>query len=271
MRLQLQVAESSSVVGPFFWWGFWRDPADAENEFLRKLVVIRCQGRCRNADVSVCVEVVHRKSDVRWKGTSRGWDMALSYSFRTRITSGYIRGTSSAGIEAMMESLAACAQPVCHPLLLPVLMLGADLSPKTENNQRQIRDTLRSLESAVGGGRYNMAPAEGYGPETDIKLDEINRELADLQCRAMWKRPQAWQGAVKRLNDATRRFWEKLPEEDRKIPGLENLQAIIQARLDFSAVRLDGLESYIQVSLERLNIQREVVSRIFFLFTPNYR
>lgn len=202
-------------------------------------------------------ELVFRKSDVRWKGTSRGWEMALSYSFRTGITSGYVRGTSSAGIEALMEPLATCARLACHPFLLPVLMLGADLSPKTENNQRQIRDTLRSLESAVDGGRYNMAPAEGYGSETDIKLDQINRELADLQCRVMWKRPQVWQGTVGRLDDATRRFWDRL--SNKKVRNLEGLHATLQERLDFTAVRLAGLESYTQVSLERLNIQRQVV------------
>lgn len=187
--------------------------------------------------------------------------MALSYSFRTKITSGYIRGTKSAGIGGTMESLSACAKRTLHPLLLPLLMLEAGLSPATEINQRQIRDRLRDLESAMGGDRYNMAPAEGYGPETDIMLDKINRELADLQCKVMWKRPQVWRGAVTRLNDAADRFWERLPDEDRKIQGLEDLQATIQRRLSFASVRLDGLESYIQVSLERLNIQREVVSQ----------
>jgi len=240
MNLPLQVAESSSVVGPFFWWALCRAPADHEKEFL---------------------QIVFRKSDVRWKGTSRGWEMALSYSFQTKLTCGYIRGTKSAGIAEILELLSECAKQALHPLLLPLLMLEAGLAPTTENNQRKIRDRLRDLESAMGGERYNMAPAEGYGPETDIRLDEINRELADLQCKVMWKRPQVWKGAVGRLNDATERFWEKLPDEDRKVQGLEDVQATIKRRLDFASVRLDGLESYIQVSLERLNIQRETVSR----------
>ncbi|KAK0644675.1 hypothetical protein B0T16DRAFT_495437 [Cercophora newfieldiana] len=241
MNLPPQAVESSSVVGPFFWWGLCRDPADKENKFL---------------------QLVFRKSDVRWKGTSRGWEMALSYSFRAKITSGYVRGTKSAGIIDIMESLsAACAKEVAvHPLLLPLLMLEAGLAPTTEINQRQIRDRLRDLESAMGGDRYNMAPAEGYGPETDIMLDKINRELADLQCKVMWKRPQVWQGAVGRLKDATGCFWERLSDQDREIKGLEDLQATIQRRLDFASVRLDGLESYIQVSLERLDIQREVMN-----------
>ncbi|KAK0726002.1 hypothetical protein B0H67DRAFT_144609 [Lasiosphaeris hirsuta] len=250
MRLPPQVAESSSVVGPFFWWRSWRDLTDPKSEFLRK------NSGSRRYRVS---KMVFRKSDVKWKGTSRGWEMALSYSFRTRITSGYIRGTESARIGIMVESLQACAKTASHPFLLPVLMLGSDLSP-IESDQRVIRDTLRSLESAVGGGRYNIEPAEGYGPETDIKLDQINRELADLQCRVMWKRPQAWQSAVGRLNDATMRFWERLPEEDRRGRDLESLHMTIQARLDFTTVRLEGLESYTQVSLERLNIQREVMN-----------
>lgn len=241
MRLQLQIAESSSAVGPFLWWGFWRDPSDAENEYL---------------------QIVFRKSDVKWNGTSRGWEMALSYSFRTKITSGYIRGNAGKGdLAGTLASLAACAKPVCHPLLLPVLMLGASLYPETEIQQREVRDTLRGLESAVGGGgRYKGPAAQGYDPETDIKLDRGNHEVAELQWKVMWKRPQVWQGAVRRLNEATEHFWTRLSAEERKIPGLEHIQATIQARLGFAAVRLDGLESYSQVSLQRLNIQREVMN-----------
>jgi len=44
------------------------------------------------------------------------------------------------------------------------------------------------------------------------------------------------------------------------MPGLEHIYATIQARLNFAAVRLDGLESNSQVSLQRFNIQYEVAS-----------
>ena len=36
MRLSSQVAESSSVVGPFFWWAYVKDPQDAGDDYLRK-------------------------------------------------------------------------------------------------------------------------------------------------------------------------------------------------------------------------------------------
>jgi len=208
--------------------------------------------------------MLFRKSDVSWKGTSRGWEMALTYSFRTRITSGYIRGTSNAGIgNVIINQLESIIQKsnTSHPFLLPLLMLSSEVSGKNERRQREVRDRLRDLEGAVGSGgiRYTIKPADGYGPDTDIKLDEINRELAELQCKVMWKRPQAWQKVVTRMNAAVKCFWEMTSQED-KGRDLESLHKIVLARLDFTATRLEGLESYTQVSLERLNIQREVVS-----------
>ena len=254
MRLPTQAIDGTGVVGPFFWWAYVEDPNDDNNAHLRKI-----------ADATQLIilligvwslEFVFRKSDVQWKGTSRGWEMVLSYSFLTRITSGYIRGTTLSGIKEAIEFLGKCAQPTYHPLLLPLFLLILDLSSKNEKDQRNIRSRLREFESAVTK-RYKTAPAKGYA-ETGIGLDSFNRELADLQCQAMWKRPQAWRNAVQRMNAAMACFWEKLPFKN-QVHELRDQQRTMLQRLDFIMVRLEGLESYAQVSLERLNIQREVV------------
>ena len=45
--------------------------------------------------------------------------MILSYSFETRITSGYLKGTPSAGITLLVDNaLRKCAGSAGHPLLL---------------------------------------------------------------------------------------------------------------------------------------------------------
>jgi len=120
--------------------------------------------------------------------------MALSYSFRTEITSGYIRGTRTGGLAGVLESLVACAKPACHPLLLPVLMLGASLYPETETQQWEVCDRPRGLESAMrGGGRYKGPTTQGYDPEIDIKLERGNHKVAELQWKVMWKQPHVWQ------------------------------------------------------------------------------
>ncbi|KAK5657410.1 hypothetical protein OQA88_2980 [Cercophora sp. LCS_1] len=242
MHLPLQIAESSSVVGPFFW-------SAATETLPDPSTITSSKGH---------MQLIFRKSDVKWEGASRGWDMVLSHSFDTKLTSGYIRGTESAKIGMTVKRLVSCSKGAAHPFLLPMLVLTNELS-SNETDQREIRDELRKLESAVSG-RYNTNSAERNEQETSVKLDSsITRDLADLQCRVMWRRPQAWQNAVRRLSDAMTTFWDMLPPED-QTSELRCLHKSILSRLDFTTARLDGLESYTQVSLGRLNIQREVMN-----------
>lgn len=188
--------------------------------------------------------------------------MALSYSFPTRITSGYTRGAvtpKNPEFKDTIDILPKCAKPACHPLLLPFLMLTREMSSKLEIDQRKIREDLRSFESAVSN-RYEMAPGLGYA-STSMSIDSINRTLADYQCKVMWKSPQAWLKAVRRMKEAVEFFWEKLPVGEKGLE-LQSQHTYIIRRLEFTTVRLEGLESYGQVTLERLNIQREVMNSI---------
>ncbi|KAK4215146.1 hypothetical protein QBC37DRAFT_419732 [Rhypophila decipiens] len=250
MRLPLEVIDGTSVVGPFFWWGYIEDFMSPGHGHL---------------------QLVFRKSDVQWKGTSRGWEMALSYSTATRITSGYIRGTLSAEIHQVIELLCECARPACHPFLLPLLTLRREMSPQMEIDQRDIRDQLRSMESAVTK-RYTHVgrPAPGY-VETAVGLDSVNRTLADYQCKAMGKKPQAWITAIRRIEDAMEKYWALMVASESETRHVANhpmptdiqmQHKTISRRLGFMIVRLEGLESYTQVTLERLNIQREVMNSI---------
>ncbi|KAM7184264.1 putative Mg2+ transporter-like zinc transport protein [Rhypophila sp. PSN 637] len=270
MRLPLEVIDGTSVVGPFFWWGYMEDfmnPGDghlrerfsaAQSLFIPQTLTWQ---RRRHS------ELVFRKSDVQWKGTSRGWEMALSYSTATRITSGYIRGTLSAGIHEVIELVCECARPACHPLLLPLLMLRREMSPQMEIDQRDIRDQLRSMETAVSKRYTHVGRAAPGYVETAVGLDSVNRTLADYQCKAMGKKPQAWITAIRRMEEAMDKYWaltgpsESEPEAAVKhtmLPDIQMQHKTISRRLGFMIVRLEGLESYTQVTLERLNIQREV-------------
>lgn len=211
--------------------------------------------------------MIFRKSDVQWKGTSRGWEIALSYSTATRVTSGYIRGIKDAGIGTVIDLLGKCARPACHPLLLPFLMIRQELSPGIEIGQRETRENLRSLETAVSN-RYNHIEKHAPGfVVKDIPLDSVNWKLANYQCETMWKNPRAWISTIRRMEEAMEAFWKLIVPAHGgdeancvKIPAhLHTQRNIIARQLRFIVVRLEGLESYTQVTLERLNIQREVV------------
>lgn len=110
----------------------------------------------------------------------------LSYSFQTRITSGYVRTMETYGCRKILEYLKACGSSVSHPLLLPVLILGKELSAENDETQRERRRRLRTHENRLTQ-RYQMEPAAGYGsPETDPELDDISRQLlANCQCAVL--------------------------------------------------------------------------------------
>lgn len=211
-------------------------------------------------------EMIFRKSDVEWLGTSRGWELMLSYSFRTRITSGYIKAMNTYGFKDILETLQGCGGPTSHPLLLPVLILCKELSATNDEAQREQRRRLRALEVRLTQ-RYQVEPAAGYGPETDPELDDISRQLADCQCKVLQKRPQAWATVVKEAQSALACFWERLPDGHKR-PELQNLHETLESRLEFLSVKLEGLGNYAYVTLERLNIHREVASQDSFDHSP---
>lgn len=184
--------------------------------------------------------------------------MMLSYSFNTGITSGYIKAMQTAEFDTVLDEMLLCGRPASHPLLLPVLVLCRELSSKNDEKQREQRKELRKPESALSS-RYQVIPASLYGTETDLDLDKISTQIAKCQCEVLQKRPQAWQNVIDRVQEAAACFWECLPEE-RKDPALRELHKTLLSRLNFLTVKLEGIENYAFVTLERLNIHREVVS-----------
>ncbi|KAG8158335.1 hypothetical protein KVR01_012096 [Diaporthe batatas] len=244
-QLSFRCIDSSSAVGPCFWW----------------------------AHVGDNLEFIFRKSDVEWKGTSRGWEMVLSYSFGTGITSGYVRGKGEKVTEKgkeqlkdhktlkkVLDDLFLCGRPVSHPLLLPILTLCQELSSSNDKKQRDLRAELRKLDHALIG-RYTVAPAAHYASPADQELDTLSHKIADCQTEVLQKRSQAWQNVVDHVKEATNHFWDHLPAE-KKSPELTKLHKTLLERLNFLTVKLQGIENYAHVTLERLGILREVVHNI---------
>lgn len=187
--------------------------------------------------------------------------MVLSYSFRTRTTSGFLKGTAKAKIGNVIEQLTECASPVSHPFLLPVLMLYNELGADNDKQQRKLRSQIREMDSIMTRQYRNASPAPDYRPRDGLSLNHISHDIALYQSEVNWKRPQAWRHVVERLREAEEYFWARLAkEDDEQVPRMKKLHDMVMSRTNFYQAKLDGLESYTQVSQSRLDNLRQVAS-----------
>ncbi|KAK5664127.1 hypothetical protein OQA88_342 [Cercophora sp. LCS_1] len=241
LRLPFRAIESTSVVGPFFWAAFDQDDDDPR------------------------LQIVFRKSDVRKKGRTRGWEVMLSHSFQTGITTGYAKGTESSELTACIDHLKACALQVMHPMLLPIIILSHDLSAKNDQKQREAREWLRKLEHAVSM-RDEVLPEESrYIKDTMVDLDQINRDLVECHSQVLWKRPQAYQEIIVSMSKAMTGFWDMAgpnPDYGGKGGEVDKLHRSMESRLEFYQAKLKGIENYAHTTLERLQIQRAALYNI---------
>ncbi|KAK2036197.1 hypothetical protein LZ31DRAFT_561312 [Colletotrichum somersetense] len=234
MRLPFRAIEGTSVVGPFFWCAYDQDDDDPT------------------------LQIIFRKSDVRKKGKTRGWEIMLSHCFSTGITSGFVKGTPSSYIVDAIRHLMFCAGQVGHPMLLPIIILSHDLSSQNDQKQRDARDWLRKLEHAVSM-RNEIEDEEGYvSKDGYLEVDAISRDLVECHSQVLWKRPQAYLEIVKEISAALKKFKDKVPAEH--LPtDLDKLHRSMIARLEFYRLKLKGIENYQATTLERLHIQRSAL------------
>lgn len=236
LNLPYRAIESTSCVGPFFW-AAWDQ--DEDNPHL---------------------QIVYRKSDVRKKGKTRGWELTLSHDIKNGITTGYAKGTPSSDMEECIKHLRACAFQIGHPLLLPIIIFSHDVSYKSDIKQRDARDWLRRLEHAVSM-RSEIVEKEGYVREGLVDLDAVNRDLVECHSQVLWKRPKAYLEILDGIKTAMIDFNQRLPE-NRRGDAMRKLHASLLARMEFYRVKLQGIESYAYTTLQRLEIQRSALYNI---------
>ncbi|KAK4223716.1 hypothetical protein QBC38DRAFT_512226 [Podospora fimiseda] len=241
MHLPFRAIESTSVVGPFFWCAFDQDDDDPH------------------------LQIIFRKSDVRKKGYTRGWELMLSHSFKTGITTGFAKGTKSSDMVDSIKHLKECALQVMHPLLLPIIILSHDLSSKNDQKQRDAREWLRQLEHAVSMRQEVLEEESKYIKDSMVDLDQINRDLVECHSQVLWKRPQAYQEIIKSMYKAMENFWETaspIPAYGGPRGTTYKIHRSMLARLDFYQAKLKGIENYAHTTLERLSIQRAALYNI---------
>ena len=199
----------------------------------------------------------------------------FSHCFRTGITTGFLKGTSSSDVVQALAHTKACTAQVGHPMLLPVIMLSYDLSPVNDQKQRDARDWLRRLENAVSL-RNEVEEREQYFQDGLLEVDGLNRDLGECHSHVMWKRPQAYMALAKEMEKAMENFrfkWLSVRKTNAEVDAdnatdaekeerktIDQLHRSMLARIDFYKVKLTGLENYIHTTLERLKVQREAVS-----------
>jgi hypothetical protein len=202
-------------------------------------------------------EIIYRKSDVRKKGYTRGWELTLSHDVNNGITTGFCKGTPSSDVVECIKHLKACVMQVGHPMLLPIIIFSHDVSFKTDIKQREARDWLRRLEHAVSM-RSEIEEKEGYVKEGVVDLDAVNRDLVECHSQVLWKRPKAYLQILNHVESSMNMFYEQLPH-GRREGEMRKLQASMMARMEFYRVKLEGIDSYAYTTLQRLDIQRSAV------------
>ncbi|TQV95836.1 Mg2+ transporter protein, CorA-like/Zinc transport protein ZntB [Cordyceps javanica] len=244
MQLPTKHIESTAVVGPFFWHHYSRQGDDP------------------------CLQIVYRKSDVRKHDKTRGFEMVLSHSFRTNLTSGFIKGTPTSDLVEVLQQMRACPAEAGHPLVLPVTFLTRDLSERNDMRQRDARTWLRRIENFT-------TMREGSEQDVMLALDGIARDLTECYAHVLWRPPMLYSSLVDQMRKAMSLFANLaslVQEEDLYFASTDTIADFgkgdlqhrhdnLLSRLDFTQAKLIGLEHYRETTLERLKLQRESVTR----------
>lgn len=186
----------------------------------------------------------------------------LSYSIRDGMTLGFVKGTMSSDVSEAICRLQSCTAEIHHPLLLPILTLSYQLSPRQEQRQRNARDWLRRLELALAM-RQQIDEGEGYFKNGALDIDAISRDLVQCQSQVLWAQPEAWQQILHRFKEAMEEFWAACAEK-RKDSELERAHNTMLDRLCFYQDKLVGIKYYVDVTMQRLSIQHNAVSLPYF-------
>ncbi|KUJ10899.1 uncharacterized protein LY89DRAFT_626482 [Mollisia scopiformis] len=201
------------------------------------------------------LQIVYRKSDVRKKGKTRGWELNLSHNLDTGITTGFCKGTPSSDIVASIKHLKAFVSEIGHPLLLPLVIFGHDMSSNTELKQRAARDWLRRIEFAL-----SMRDEE-YLKNGLLDLDALNRDLVECYSQTIWRPPSTYLQIIAHFKEAMETFKTRLPDK-RKNSVMDMLHGKILSRLTFHERKLHGLASYTKTTQQRLEIQMAALRMI---------
>jgi hypothetical protein len=199
---------------------------------------------------------------VKKNGKTRGWELVFSHDINRSITTGFYKGTESSKISECLKLLQRCIADIGHPMLLPVLICSRDLNMEGDLTQREARETVRVLERTITSAAQIYTDPD-VTKQDKIDLGLINKDLVDCHCRALWKRPEAYLDIVSTMQDALADLQLQWPESRKAQISSQHLS--LEARLKFLTVKLQGISTYRQVTIARLEMLQGLVQNLVSL------
>ncbi|KAI1863420.1 uncharacterized protein JN550_009531 [Neoarthrinium moseri] len=231
--LPLSAIECTSTVGPLFWSSYNHDESDPQ------------------------LHIIVRKADMRKKGKTRGWELVLSYSFRDKITTAFLKGTPCSNVSESLKLVKDSPSQICHPLLLPMTLAALYLNGSLEQRTLDGRQSLRQVEDAL---TFSRTPMED-SPYNDLDLNIIGRDLVEINSAMLRSDPEAWMGIIGDAQKALSLFFEYLPECARS-PEITKAHHKFSSRLSLYNNRLQGMKGYVRNTQRRLEIQKFALSNL---------
>ena len=176
----------------------------------------------------------------------------LSHDFRSNVTSAFCKGTPASDIEKAISFLKRCGQDAQHPLLSPVIMIGNDASFETDIKQRDARDWLRKIEHSTSM-RSNGQHSKEY-----VDLDTVSRHLVECHAQVLWKQPIAFLRLIDLFKEALDIVYDNLTLETRTLE-MQKIHEEIRSRMEFYKRKWEGIETYANTTLERIETQKNLV------------
>ncbi|KAF8850097.1 hypothetical protein BDZ45DRAFT_603309 [Acephala macrosclerotiorum] len=232
LHLSYRSIECTTCLGPLFW-----STLDQDEEHL---------------------QIIYRKSNMRKKDYTRGWEVLLSHEIKTCITTGFCKGTPSSYLGECLKDLQGCVVEIGHPLLLPFLILSHEASFKTEMRQLDARDWLRRIENAVSI-RSQIQDKVAYIKDGAVDLDSINRDLVECHAQVLWKNSVSNLQVIEEFKKSMDVFYKGLSNNQRS-GKVQKIHASIASKLEFYKNRMQGIENYSNTTLQRLEIQRSLLN-----------
>lgn len=203
-------------------------------------------------------ELVQRKSDMRKKESTAGFEFMLCHDFGTNITSAFCKGTPSSVVVESIALLKRCGQDAQHPLLFPMIILSNDGSSKTDVKQRDARNWVRRFEHAIAM-RFDNEEKEAYVKDGLVDLDAVNRDMVECHAQGLTKRPIAFLRLIDTFTETLDLISDHLCLQ-RNTPDMQRIQDDMRSRLDFYKKKWQGTDTYSSKTLERIEIQKSSVS-----------
>jgi hypothetical protein len=171
---------------------------------------------------------------------------------------GFCKGTPGSDLSECIRHIKACILEIGHPMLLPMIIFTHTFSFTLEEKQRFARDWLRRIELSVQS-RLPLVNDFHNLKRVDADLDAINRDLVQCYFQASSKPSVANLDTLHSMKEALELFDCILPE-GRKNPTFRRSQSSFSSKIEFYKKRLQGIENYSNTTLQRLDIQRSLVS-----------